>query len=160
MDKKPKEKFIVKDTLDNYQYNINYDIDNNLIKPLFNTKEKNSKQLDNNLDFYYSTQINSAGRGFGDINVFNNIHYGMSSRNNNVGDGHRIPSSGLNRFQYIDSNIQNPNRIIMNDLPRGGIVTRKNISLKVDNMRPTTFNQTNDIPIVNSNMDSIEFDYS
>ena len=40
---KPKEKFIVKQEFKNF--NIKYDADNTLLKPIFNSKDKNSVEL-------------------------------------------------------------------------------------------------------------------
>lgn len=143
MDSKPKEKFIIKKELKNF--NINYDMDNSLLKPIFNSKEKNKIELINNINptnydityknntnkiedtsrFYFSNQTNGAGRGFGNLNISNDIHFGNSSRNDN--DEWKQYKEGviIDRFEFIDKNIQNPNHIVMDNLPRGGISTRK-----------------------------------
>jgi len=143
MDIKPKEKFIVKKELNNY--NINYDIDNSLLKPIFSSKEKNKIELNNDMNpnnynvtyknntniiedksnFYFSNQLNGAGRGFGNLNISNTIHFGSSSRNDR--DEWKQYKEGIiiDRFEFIDTNIINPTHVAMDDLPRGGISTRK-----------------------------------
>ena len=64
MDSKTKEKFIIKKELKNF--NINYDIDNSLLKPIFNSKEKNKIELINNIN--PTIGIPNTGSGGGGSN--------------------------------------------------------------------------------------------
>jgi len=136
MNIKPKEKFIVKQEFNNY--NINYDFDDSLIKPIFNSKGKNTEHyeninLQNNTKFYYSHQTNVAGRGFGNLDTSNDIHFSNSSRNNSQEWKQYKEGIIIDRFEYIDSNIQNPKHHVMNDIPRGGISTRKQNTTHIQN---------------------------
>ena len=154
----PKEKFIVKEEFKNY--NINYDADNLLLKPIFNSKIKNKVELNNeinpanfklpynnnnnnknNIDdktnFYFSNQSIGAGRGFGNLDTSNAIHFGRSSRDDNQEWKQYKEGVTIDRFEFIDSNIMNPSHHVM-DIPRGGVSTRKQINN--DNDTKITFN--------------------
>jgi hypothetical protein len=144
---KPKEKFIVKQEFKNF--NIKYDADNTLLKPIFNSKDKNSVELtklapdDFNVPyntkkklidtdiFYYSNQSNGAGRGFGNLDTSNQMHFGNSSREDRMEWKQYKESIVMDRFEFIDKEIMNPKHHVMDDIPRGGISTRKQIT--VDN---------------------------
>jgi hypothetical protein len=158
MDIKPKEKFIIKQELRNY--NINYDADNSLLKPLFNSKEKNKIELNNEINpsnfnlqynsiksnledktqFYYMNQSIGAGRGFGDLEVSNEIHFGNSSRDDKQEWKQYKEGTIIDRFDFIDKNIQNPKHLVMDDIPRGGVSTRKQFNLENDNKTKIIFN--------------------
>jgi hypothetical protein len=129
---KPKEKFIVKQEFRNF--NIKYDADNSLLKPLFNSKDKNPIILDKVGDlsrdnFYYSNQSNGAGRGFGNLDTSNQMHFGNSSREDNREWKQYKESVVIDRFEFIDKEIMNPKHHVMDDIPRGGISTRKQINI-------------------------------
>jgi hypothetical protein len=149
MNIKPKEKFIVKQELKNY--NINYDADNSLLKPIFNSREKNKIEMNNELNptnfnlqynnkinlkdttnFYYSNQTIGAGRGFGNHDTSNDIHFGRSSRDDNMEWKQYKEGITIDRFEFIDKNIMNPKHIVMDDIPRGGVSTRKQLNVEND----------------------------
>ena len=134
MNIKPKEKFIVKQELKNY--NINYDADNSLLKPIFNSKM--NKDL-NPTNFYYSNQSIGAGRGFGNYDIANDMHFGKSSRDDNIEWKQYKEGVTIDRFEFIDNNIQNPKHLVM-DIPRGGLSTRKQLNTDNDIDKKITFN--------------------
>jgi hypothetical protein len=157
MDIKPKEKFIIKQELRNY--NINYDADNSLLKPLFNSKEKNKIELKNEINpmdfnlqyntnlkledktqFYYTNQSVGAGRGFGNLEVSNEIHFSNSSRFDKQEWKQYKEGIIIDRFDFIDKNIQNPKHLVMDDIPRGGVSTRKQLNIENDNKTKIIFN--------------------
>jgi hypothetical protein len=93
----------------------------------------NDINVQNNTKFYYSHQTNVAGRGFGNLDTSNDIHFSNSSRNNSQEWKQYKEGIIIDRFEYIDSNIQNPKHHVMNDIPRGGISTRKQNTTHIQN---------------------------
>ena len=101
---------------------------------LFYTNNTNNKEKQD--EFYYNNKDISAGRGFGNLNISNEIRYGSASRNNTKELKEQQETKQLFdfQFQYLDKNFQDPSHIVMN-LPRGGDSTRKQNQLSVDTMR-------------------------
>jgi len=84
-------------------------------------KDFNKNDKDN---FYYNIGAIGPGRGFGNLDVSNNIHFGNASR-----DGIKENNQLLDhKFQFLDRDYQNPKHIVMS-IPRGGCSTRDKIQL-------------------------------
>ena len=98
---------------DNFSKCIN---NNNYI----DSKDKKSKEIDFN--FYNKNQFN--GKTYQNINILNNIKKGENSREDNKEFKENKESFQMfdYKFRYIFGEYKNP---IMN-IPRGGIMTRKN----------------------------------
>jgi len=149
-----KDKFVTKN-LDNYAYLNQYSIDK--LESSFNSKSKSYKIFNyddnnnnNNNDNNHEHGNKSAGRGIGNVDIANNIHFSISSRDKNIDK-----FVTLDRFEYLDKNLQDPQFIVMDDLPRGGVCTRKQIQLPV----VINYNQnTNHNPYLDTN--NINFDYN
>lgn len=108
----------------------------------YNIQYKNSlptEFCDTRSDFYYTNKDGSAGRGFGNLNISNDIRYGDASRTDTK--EFKENQEGLQlfdyQFQYLDRNFQDPNNIVM-PIPRGGEATRKQNQLSVNTMRQDT----------------------
>ena len=84
------------------------------------SKDKKSKEI--NFDFYNKNQFN--GKTYQNINILNNIKKGEKSREDNKEFKENKESFQMfdYTFRYIFGEYKNP---IMN-IPRGGIMTRKN----------------------------------
>ena len=86
--------------------------------------------------FYYNNRDTGPGRGFGNLNISNEIRNGDPSRNDTK--EYRDKQEGQQmfdyKFQYLDRNFQDPNHIVM-PIPRGGVQTRKQNQLSVNTMR-------------------------
>ena len=84
------------------------------------SKDKKSKEI--NFDFYNKNQFN--GKTYQNINILNNIKKGENSREDNKEFKENKESFQMfdYKFRYIFGEYKNP---IMN-IPRGGIMTRKN----------------------------------
>jgi len=84
------------------------------------SKDKKSKEIDFN--FYNKNQFN--GKRYQNINILNNIKKGENSREDNKEFKENKESLQMfdYNFRYIFGEYKNP---IM-DIPRGGIMTRKN----------------------------------
>ena len=108
----------------------------------YNIRYKNSlptEQCNPSHDFYYTNKDVGAGRGFGNLEVSNDIRYGDASRHDTkefkeVREGKQFFDY---QFQYLDRNFQDPNHIVM-PIPRGGESTRKQNQLTVNTMREDT----------------------
>jgi len=79
-----------------------------------------------NYDYYLTNIDTGAGRGFGNLNVSNDIRLGDSSKLLAKQFRKYQEKQKLLRyqFQYLYKNVQDPNHIVM-DIPRGGSSTRK-----------------------------------
>ena len=77
---------------------------------------------------YYGHHI-GPGKGFGNLNISNDIRHGSSTRLDNFENKINKEKVVNERFDYIDKDFQNPNNLIL-PFARGGEVTRK--SLKAD----------------------------
>jgi len=166
-----KDKFILNN---NYNFNNNrvLDIKNNidneskLITPIFEDKEKtqivlsdtldpknyslnyydSKKDTNNIIDFYYNNTNQGPGRGFGDLNISNDIRNCNQSRSNTKIFKKEQESKQIFefQFQYLDKNFQDPNHIVM-PIPRGGESTRTQKQLNINEHRinsnaPIVFN--------------------
>tara|TARA_A100001015_G_C15029800_1_gene732570 strand:- start:1324 stop:2049 length:726 start_codon:yes stop_codon:yes gene_type:complete len=77
---------------------------------------------------YYGHHI-GPGKGFGNLNVSNDIRQGSSTRLDNFENKINKEKEINSRYDYVDKNFQNPNNLIL-PFARGGEITRK--SLKAD----------------------------
>lgn len=105
----------------------------------YNVRYKNSLQTENcdpRSDFYYTNKDVGAGRGFGNLEISNDIRYGDASRYDTKEFKEVKEREQLfdYQFQYLDRNFQDPNHIVM-PMPRGGESTRKQNQLTVNTMR-------------------------
>lgn len=94
---------------DPYNYDLNYS----------NTINTNNQEFT-----YYSPYNQGPGRGFGNLNINNDIRNASQSRQHT--DGFRVnrESETLNRFDYIDNRYSNPNNLVL-PFSRGGETSRK-----------------------------------
>ena len=94
-----------------------------------------------NDNFYYTNKNIGAGRGFGNLEVSNEIRYGDASRANTKEYKEEKESKQIfeYQFQYLDKNFQDPEHIVM-PIPRGGEITRKQNQLVINTMRDNTTN--------------------
>ena len=120
-----KTQVVLKEDLDPYNYNIDYK------DGLKRNQNQNQKT-----DFYYNNKNVGPGRGFGNLNISNDIRNGDASRNDTQVNNEK--QEGLQmfdyKFQYLNKDFQDPNHIVMS-IPRGGVQTRKQKQLSVDTMR-------------------------
>jgi hypothetical protein len=70
-----------------------------------------------------------AGRGFGNLNVSNDIRNGEDSRLQNHKFKKIKEAEVIDRFEFLDKDIQNPHNLIL-PFPRGGEITRKKPIIK------------------------------
>jgi len=94
-----------------YNYELNYK----------NTLRKDTK---GNEFIYYSPYNQQPGRGFGNLNINNNIRDGESTRNSTSDFRLFRESEIIDRFEYIDNRYANPRNIVF-PFPRTGNDTRK-----------------------------------
>jgi hypothetical protein len=94
-------------------------------------KEKKEKEI----IFNYGC-ANLPGRGFGNLNISNDIRNGDSSRSDTQEYREKRESQQIFDFQfsYLDRNFQDPRHIVM-PIPRGGEPTRVQNQLEIDPMR-------------------------
>jgi len=189
-----KKKFYEKETP--YQYTPGYwqmkekkknliDNETALLTPSINSRDKNNIELKKNLkpddftlpylntnnnkniDFYYNNKDLGAGRGFGNLNISNEIRNSNSSRYDNPNFREYIENKQFfdYRFNYLDKNFQNPNNLIL-PFPRGGDTTRRlNQCVKPQNIRDIGLNKKNvpsPIDFLDSSLEyinNIEFKY-
>ena len=161
---KHKHKFVISDSVDSRVVIREHetkadmiDYETNLLTPAINSKDKTQMKLNNDFNpdnfdiiysnglntkcnqktnFYYTNKDGGAGRGFGNLNISNEIRYSDASRNNTKELKQRQESLLVldYQYQYLDRNVQNPNNLIM-PIPRGGESTRKQNQLSVNSMR-------------------------
>jgi len=103
---------------------------------------------------YCNNKSMEAGRGFGNLNISNDIRYGGSSRMDTKEFKEKQESRQMLdfHFQYLDKDYQNPNHIVM-PIPRGGDMTRKQKSATNENPSDRSL----DKQVVSK---KISFDYS
>lgn len=87
-------------------------------------------------NFYYTNKDVGAGRGFGNLNISNQIRFSDQSRRDTkeyreVKEGEQMFEY---QFQYLDRNYQDPKHLVMS-IPRGGESTRKQNQLSVSAIR-------------------------
>ncbi len=127
-----------------YEANRNDNSQFNLVKNNYNNKEKLQVTLTNNFDPYnynlnyfdsikrtYTTENNyprlynqEAGRGFGNLNINNEIRKGDSGRIDSEDYKLYRESEVNNRFEFIDNRFNNPRNLVL-PFPRLGDPTRK-----------------------------------
>lgn len=133
------------------------DNETDLITPAINSKDKTQLKLKNsfhpsdyNLNyednlrkehtqktgFYYNNRDVGPGRGFGNLNISNDIRNGDASRyyTKEFKQEKEAQQFFDFQFQYLDRNFQDPNHVVMT-IPRGGESTRKQNQLTVNTMR-------------------------
>ena len=133
------------------------DYETNLLTPAIHSKDKTQMKLNDNFNpdnfniiyndglkkdceqlpsFYYTNKDGGAGRGFGNLDISNDIRNSDASRNNTKELKQRQETVQIldYQYQYLDRDIQNPNNLIM-PIPRGGETTRKQNQLSVNSMR-------------------------
>jgi hypothetical protein len=140
-----KDKFFTRDSLDSVysSYDKNDFIENEsyLLKPSLNNKTKINLEIDsmstknygityNNTEadktekeVYYRPMYSGPGRGFSEDY---DMRFGNSSRIVNRERKVERESAMINRFEYLDRNVQDPNNLVMT-IPRGGACTRKQV---------------------------------
>jgi hypothetical protein len=130
---KDKVQIQLNDTFSPDDYNINYH--DNLKK---NSNEKNI--------IYYMNKDGGAGRGFGNLNISNDIRYGNFTRKDTKEFKEKQEAEILldYQYQYLSKNFQDPNHLVM-PIPRGGESTRKNNQLSVNTMRQFNTQQNNNL---------------
>jgi len=154
---KPKQKFIEKESPNDFWLSKEkstqaLDIESKLKKSQFTSKNKIDTQSNQQQDTQYcNNKSMSAGRGFGNLNISNDIRYGGSSRMDTKEFKEKRESKQMLdfHFQYLDKDYQNPKNIVM-PIPRGGDMTRKQ---KSANNTYSDRNNTIEKP-------KIQFDYS
>ena len=129
----PKNKFVTK-TLEKIP-EIDYSIENETKLSRSTLFSKN--KIENN-NFSRETQLamKGPGRGFGNLNISNEIRNSNNSREDSKEYKEQRESMQIfdYQFQYLDKNFQDPSHIVM-PIPRGGVTTRDQIQLEVDSMR-------------------------
>ena len=106
--------------------------------PKLNNLKKNQT---NKVDFHYPITNLSAGRGFGNLNISNDMRYGDASRSDTKIHKEQLEAKQFfdYQFQYLDKNVQDPKHLVMS-IPRGGESTRKQNQLEVNTMRNSNIN--------------------
>jgi hypothetical protein len=123
-------------------FDLNINTSNNITNDITNDK------------FYYTNKNIGAGRGFGNLEISNEIRNGDASRIDTKEYKEKRESEQIfeYQFQYLDKNYQDPSHIVM-PIPRGGEITRKQNQLVINTMRQNTTNY-------NDNNKTIKFNYN
>lgn len=126
MNSKDKTKLELTDNLHPDNYNINYSNNSK------NSNNSNNKQF----NYCFENKNVGAGRGFGNLNISNQMRGGDTSRKDNkeFREYREGRQSFEHQFQYLNRNYQDPNHLVM-PIPRGGEMTRKQNQLDVNTMR-------------------------
>jgi hypothetical protein len=101
---------------------------NNIKKEIFTVNE--NKLSDNLEDKSKIPNIRidgvdiGAGRGFGNLKISNDIRNGEDSRSQNNKFKKIKEAEVIDRFEFLDKDLQNPRNLIL-PFPRGGEITRK-----------------------------------
>jgi hypothetical protein len=130
--RKNKNNTVLKDNLDPFDYDIQY---------------KNTENDDDNEQIYFKPYNQGPGRGFGNLNISNQIRNSNPSRQNNDEFKLYRESEIINRFEFIDNRYANPSNLVF-PYPRTGIFSRK-----VGDMH---INLNNDLHNYDTNQDNIE----
>lgn len=153
---KPKNKFIEKESPNDFWLSNEKSIDDEskLKKAQITSKNKVMLQPAMQSSQYCNNKSMEAGRGFGNLNISNDIRYGGSSRMDTKEFKEKQESRQMLdfHFQYLDKDYQNPNHIVM-PIPRGGDMTRKQKSATNENPSDRSL----DKQVVSK---KISFDYS
>jgi len=134
MDNK-KNKFVIKKDVTNspgYWLMPDNNMENIPTKPILT--KINKPQLKKDFNFNYT--LNTPGRGFGNLNISNEIRNGDSSRYDTKEFREKRESEQMfeHQFSFLDRNFQDPSHIVM-PIPRGGSSTRSQNQLNIDTMR-------------------------
>jgi hypothetical protein len=92
-----------------------------------NNRNKNNKNNKNN-NFTLTEPYKGPGRGGGNITISDDIRFGVDTRRYNEEYRNINESTITDRFQIIDSDIQDPKNVVL-PFPRGGVQTRDNKKL-------------------------------
>lgn len=109
---KDKTQLILKKNLDPFDYELNYS--NNIKKD-----NKGDSEF-----IYYSAYDQGPGRGFGNLNINNNIRMGEQSRHETQDFKIFRESETHDRFEFIDNRYNKAENIVF-PFPRSGELTRK-----------------------------------
>ena len=101
----------LKNEINPFNYELNY----------FNRIKKDIKGEEEFV--YYSPYDQGPGRGFGNLNINNNIRKSEQSRNNNDNFKLSRESEIIDRFQFLDDRYSNSNNVVF-PFPRNGENTR------------------------------------
>lgn len=118
--------------------------------PLKATKLNIREQFSN----YHGHHI-GPGKGFGNLNISNDIRQGSSTRLDNTQIKISKEKEINNRYDLIDKNFQNPHNLIL-PFARGGEITRKSLKEK-DNEEDYSNNSLNDT--TNDKINKYNFTY-
>ena len=152
---KPKNKFIEKESPNDFWLSNEKSIDDeSKLKKAQITSKNKVIQPAMQSSQYCNNKSMEAGRGFGNLNISNDIRYGGSSRMDTKEFKEKQESRQMLdfHFQYLDKDYQNPNHIVM-PIPRGGDMTRKQKSATNENPSDRSL----DKQVVSK---KISFDYS
>ena len=99
-----------------------------------NMRKKISEEIEDSYNQFNQVQgpIGSkfnAGRGFGNLDVSNDIRFGINSRSDFDKFKKKREELVQDRFEYLDRNFQNPKNIIL-PFPRGGEITRSKVIIQ------------------------------
>ena len=95
---------------------------------LYSNKKNNTKKKETSNNFNKIEPYKGPGRGSGNIDVSDNVRFGLDTRRYN--DEYRNINEGLinDRHQIIDDSFQNNKNVVL-PFPRGGVQTRDNKKL-------------------------------
>jgi hypothetical protein len=156
-----------------YEQKNNDNCIQNIIKDNYTSKNKCRLELTNNLNpfnydlnyenkikkdvkgdnmfIYYSPYNQGPGRGFGNLNINNQIRKSESSRNDNEDFKLFRESEIINRFDFLDNRYSNPSNVVF-PFPRSGETTRNKVEKSLNNSQNINhynFNQPNKIKLNN-----------
>lgn len=119
INEKHKTQFVLKKNLNPFNFEVDY-------KDNLNNQPKEPET-------YFSGYYNGPGRGFGNLDIANDVRQSNSSRDTTKENREKLESHQMYdmRFQFLNKNVQDPNHIVM-PIPRGGIQTRKESQLLVN----------------------------
>ena len=104
----------------------------------YNISVKNINNIKKHSSFYLTGYETGPGRGFGNLNISNDIRFGDDSRNDSKDFKIKKESQVIDRWQYIDTRFQNADNLVMS-IPRGGESTRKKTQNDNDTISSKTF---------------------
>lgn len=135
-------------------FDLNINTSNNITNDITNNNFYYTNKNIGADNFYYTNKNIGAGRGFGNLEISNEIRNGDASRVDTKEYKEKRESKQIfeYQFQYLDKNYQDPSHIVM-PIPRGGEITRKQNQLVINNMRQNTTNY-------NDNNKTIKFNYN
>lgn len=152
-------------------------INDNRHNPNYNNKSKISVELNQNFDpynyelnytnttntnntafTYFSPYNQGPGRGFGNLNINNDIRNSAQSRQHTNEFRVNRESESINRFEYIDNRYSNPNNFVL-PFPRSGETTRKFSEMSY-NINDYNFSKPNQVKITNLDFGEINYDFN